>query len=168
MPRLKRNAYQRAWVARNREVVYGRAKICRESNKEKELARYNNWAANNKENLSEYKRGWYARNKEAVKSRTAHRYQTHRRDALAYCYERRAKKFGSDGLSYTKGSHVELRWEVFGNKCWMCGAEAGCTDHVKPLSKGGANLPCNIRPACNPCNSSKGAKWPYPTSTVAA
>jgi len=53
----------------------------------------------------------------------------------------------------------------WGGRCWINGP--GCTvepeqwDHVKPLSKGGAHLLANLRPACANCNFRKKARWPY-------
>ncbi|MFG1833848.1 HNH endonuclease [Micromonospora chersina] len=48
----------------------------------------------------------------------------------------------------------------------MCGAEGDVLDHVKPLAKGGSGWPANLRPACNPCNLRKSARWPYPTGVA--
>lgn len=50
---------------------------------------------------------------------------------------------------------------MFGFKCWMCGAPYDHVDHVKPISRGGSNLLCNLRPACARCNRSKSNKWPF-------
>jgi len=45
--------------------------------------------------------------------------------------------------------------------CVYCGAPATTVDHVKPVSKGGAELdPANCVPACASCNVRKGAGWP--------
>ncbi len=43
--------------------------------------------------------------------------------------------------------------------CWMCGGPPRAVDHVKPLARGGSHMLCNLRPACQGCNSSKGRKW---------
>jgi 5-methylcytosine-specific restriction endonuclease McrA len=57
---------------------------------------------------------------------------------------------------------LSLRWAYYGGKCWLCKtAPATVTDHVKPLSKGGAHMLCNLRPACAHCNGSKHNRWPY-------
>lgn len=56
---------------------------------------------------------------------------------------------------------LEARLSMFSG-CWMCGAEATEIDHVKPLAVGGPHCLANLRPACTPCNRSKGAKWPLP------
>lgn len=58
-------------------------------------------------------------------------------------------------------AQLRARWEYYGNACWMCGAPATATDHVKPLTKGGAHMLCNLRPACQPCNNTKSNKWPF-------
>lgn len=60
----------------------------------------------------------------------------------------------------TEGA-ISARLSMFAG-CWMCGGDADTIDHVKPLSRGGAHILANIRPACRPCNSSKNAAWPLP------
>ena len=48
--------------------------------------------------------------------------------------------------------------------CWICGcdlSEGMHVDHVKPLSRGGAHMLSNLRPACPTCNIRKGAIWPF-------
>jgi 5-methylcytosine-specific restriction endonuclease McrA len=39
--------------------------------------------------------------------------------------------------------------------CVYCGAAAAAVDHVRPLSRGGAEHVSNLVPACQRCNSSK-------------
>jgi len=56
---------------------------------------------------------------------------------------------------------LAARIAYYGGKCWMCGAEYEHLDHVKPLSKGGAHMLANLRPACAPCNMLKSNHWPY-------
>jgi 5-methylcytosine-specific restriction endonuclease McrA len=75
---------------------------------------------------------------------------------------RRARKINAPGWSYTTAFMIRARWEMFGESCYICGRRATATDHVKPLAKGGAHWPCNLRPICGKCNSRKGDKWPYP------
>lgn len=81
--------------------------------------------------------------------------------------KRRSRTLSAAGHGYASKAMIDARWEMFGGKCWVCGGPAEAVDHVKPLSKGGSNFPSNLRPACTGCNSSKGAKWPYPTTTKA-
>lgn len=72
---------------------------------------------------------------------------------------RKAIKLGAPTFPFTI-DQLLARLAYFGNRCWMCGAEANSLDHVKPLSKGGAHMLCNLRPACVPCNSRKHDRWP--------
>ena len=62
---------------------------------------------------------------------------------------------------HTTEAKIEARMEYFGRLCWVCGAHGVERDHVKPLSKGWAHMPCNIRPICKHCNRSKKDAWPY-------
>ena len=60
------------------------------------------------------------------------------------------------------GSITADQWNVicflFGSRCAYCGQLRHLTmDHVIPVSKGGSSDFGNIVPACQPCNSSKGA-----------
>ncbi len=74
----------------------------------------------------------------------------------------RARKRNAFGIDYTTNAMITARIEYYGWCCWICGKPMEAIDHVKPLSKGGAHLPCNLRPICRDCNSSKGNKWPLP------
>jgi hypothetical protein len=57
---------------------------------------------------------------------------------------------------------IRARIDFYGGLCWICrSAPYEALDHVKPLARGGSNWPANLRPACQSCNSQKGAKWPY-------
>ncbi|WP_422390137.1 HNH endonuclease [Arthrobacter sp. N1] len=63
----------------------------------------------------------------------------------------------------------DARFALWGGRCWMCGiADADQTDHVKPVSKGGAHCLANLRPICSPCNASKGGRWPLPREALQA
>ena len=42
-----------------------------------------------------------------------------------------------------------------------CTADPENWDHVKPLSKGGAHMLANLRPACGHCNRRKRDRWPF-------
>jgi len=76
-------------------------------------------------------------------------------------YRRRAvKKQMPRGTVTAVG--LAARWDFYGGRCWMCGAEATEFDHVKPLKHGGTHCHANLRPACVPCNRRKQAIWPFP------
>lgn len=66
------------------------------------------------------------------------------------------------------GCFSRAQWEerksMYGGQCYLCkllyrkNTPANTIDHVIPLSRGGANWPANLRPACTSCNASKGDK----------
>ena len=51
----------------------------------------------------------------------------------------------------------------YDRRCWICDCTLGSIqwDHYQPLARGGAHTVTNLRPACQPCNSRKGAIWPF-------
>ena len=77
-----------------------------------------------------------------------------------YSATRNAAKLAVATVPFTD-EQLRARWAYYGDRCWMCGAEAAHTDHVKPLSKGGAHMLCNLRPACASCNLRKNNRWPF-------
>ena len=160
----------------------GRNPYCIECNR----VRQTQWARDHRNVCSERHKQWYAKNRDATLERAkqwraehpeyvGQWYQEHRQEHIARGhqwraehvlkaaeYRRRRHERKAPGAEYTTAEKIAARWEMFGNRCWICGAPATQTDHVKPLAKGGAHLPCNLRPICKPCNAKKNAKWPYP------
>lgn len=72
------------------------------------------------------------------------------------------KRRGESGMEY---SHQSWKQTVifFGGECCYCGrtmrkGERLTRDHLEPVSTGGATTQDNIVPACQSCNSSKGAE----------
>jgi len=51
------------------------------------------------------------------------------------------------------------RISYYGERCYVCAAPWEALDHVKPIAKGGANWPANLRPICRHCNAKKSSKW---------
>ena len=51
----------------------------------------------------------------------------------------------------------------YNNQCWICSVKLDVVqwDHVHPLSKGGAHVRSNLRPACKDCNGRKGSIHPF-------
>lgn len=70
------------------------------------------------------------------------------------------KRTHQELFSFTR-EQLDQRMSMFGHACWMCGGPFDHVDHVKPLSRGGIHALSNLRPACAPCNISKGARWPF-------
>lgn len=120
-----------------------------------------NWQAEHSENHRLASKRWRESHQEHCAVYRAQYHRTHLHLRAEHGARRRTVERSAFGIDYTTAEMIAARWEVFGSRCWVCGAPATATDHVKPLSKGGAHLPCNLRPICTHCNSSKGAKWPY-------
>lgn len=88
-------------------------------------------------------------------------YQRHKHKWRVY-NANRVNRVKAATSPHTTEAKILARLAYFGHRCWVCGGEGVERDHVKPLSKGGAHLPCNIRPICVFCNRSKKDAWPYP------
>lgn len=73
-----------------------------------------------------------------------------------YKHARRALELAAVGSADAVA--ILARWTYYGGRCWICGAEATSIDHVIALAAGGTGWPANLRPACKPCNSGKGAR----------
>lgn len=69
---------------------------------------------------------------------------------------REARMSGIRGTCTQK--QLEGRIDFYERRCAYCGGPYEAIDHVIPVAKGGTNWPANLRPACNECNSSKGAR----------
>ena len=159
--RAKHKAYSKA----NSEKINAKSKAYRNAYPE----RISDW---NKAAYAANPKKFTARNnkyREAHPEKVQSRHKAYREGnpekINAFARTRRARKFALTG--HATPQQVQDRWLYYGGKCWMCGATATCTDHVKPLSKGGSDLAANLRPACTSCNSRKGSKWPYATAKAA-
>ena len=77
-------------------------------------------------------------------------------------HQKRASQYGVTVERITSGMLQELLNE-YSNQCWICSInlEVVHWDHVHPLSKGGAHVVSNLRPACRDCNGKKGAVHPF-------
>lgn len=127
------------------------------------------WRKRNPQSVRDSQREWKQRNSERVKEASRewarankHRIQPfHRRDREGHnAYARLRTKRLRDATPYRfSREQVIARLAFHGSTCWMCGRVADTVDHVKPLTAGGLNIPANLRPACRPCNSSKGNRW---------
>ena len=116
----------------------------RKLNMDKTRIQKRKWKENNYEKYREMHKSWRKRNPKKV---------------VAYKLRRRKNKANAEG--FATAEQIKNRWELYGNKCYICGEVAEETDHVIPLSKGGFNWPSNLRHICKSCNCRKRATWPY-------
>jgi 5-methylcytosine-specific restriction endonuclease McrA len=133
--------WKRHYLA-NRARLLAAKKAYYESNKADMIERARRWAASNPEKRREIRR----RYKQSERGRLVD---------LAGVHVRMARKRNAPGRATAE--QLIARWNYFGGRCWMCWGPADQWDHVIPLSRGGANWPSNLRPACR-CNQRKGAK----------
>ena len=136
------------YYAANREEVLEKCKITgkayRDAHKEERAANGKVYYAEHKEQHRASCDRWKKANPGKYKERML---------------RRRILELEADGDA--TADQIEARWDYYGRRCFICGAPAEATDHVKPLARGGAGWPCNLRPICTRCNCSKGAKWPF-------
>lgn len=166
---------KRAWVEANKERSQEYSRAWRETNKDALRERKRAYYEANKSKANERSQAWYEDNRDRQSARNAEKYKANRENALekqrayhkanperarAAWATRRARKLSAATVAFMP-EQLTQRWAYYGNKCWICRGEAEATDHVKPLSKGGAHMLCNLRPICAPCNATKHAKWPY-------
>lgn len=152
-------ASSKAWYQRRSQSFDKRRRAYRKANAESINAKGRVYHHANRTSVTKRQKAWYKANREAklVKNRAwAASNIESRRIRKA---RRRALERAATTAAFTT-EQLAQRWAYYGNRCWICRAPATATDHVKPLAKGGAHMLCNLRPICQPCNSTKNATWP--------
>ncbi len=137
-------SYHAAYYLKNKDALSAQNRRRYEANREYWLQYHRSFYAANKERYAQQARAWRLANKD--KKREAER----RREAR----KRNLTIVGFDP------SLLDQKWDYWGGKCWICGAQADSWDHVKPLAKNGYHCLANLRPACRSCNGRKQDKWP--------
>lgn len=158
----RRQLKNREWYEANKDRQAEYHKAWYLDNRQEKLAANASWLADNHEQKRAKDREWRSaggQKKSTKRWRDANRdrFLQNARNKVA---RRRARQLAATVIIFT-ADQLAARWAYYGNRCWICRAEATATDHVKPLSGGGAHMLCNLRPICLPCNSAKGNNWPY-------
>lgn len=119
-----------------------RRRYAKEAEKRRAAAR--RYYAENAERYRAYAREWRANNPERRAEQHANR---------------RARKYSNAGFIGLPDDEWQRLVKRYGGCCAYCGTRSDALhrDHVVPLSRGGRHAPANILPACQSCNSSKGA-----------
>ena len=124
-----------------------------------------------KKERKQYNKERYQKHREEI-LRRAHQYNATHKKEIAECnqryytehpevaakarHNRRALLSKADGTLTRED--VKQCFERHGNACFYCGSTESLTiDHMTPLTRGGANSPDNIVPACKTCNRMKKA-----------
>jgi 5-methylcytosine-specific restriction endonuclease McrA len=136
------------------------ANLTEEARERRRLAR-RKWRLANPALMAAARHAWEASNPETRRGYRRERKRRFPEVNRSYVRARKARKQRLTVAAFTPAQLLQ-RLAYYGGRCWMCGATADCIDHVKPLSRGGAHMLCNLRPACTPCNTRKGANWPWP------
>lgn len=144
--KAERSEYDKKYRAEHKERRLVNSRSSYALNPEKAKARRDKWDAKNKERKIAASKKWGEKHPEAKRF---------------HCQARRARVRNASGADYITIELLEARWDYYGRKCYLCGAPAAATDHVKPVLHGGTQWPSNLRPICQHCNSVKGSRWPY-------
>lgn len=139
-------ACERQYCKENRDKIKPVQDAYRERNKDVISERRKRYRDANPEVMREQFMRWYSKDEARMAVRAA-------------AFRRRARLAAAPGSASRE--QMASRWDYYGGRCWMCGDEATCIDHVKPIAKGGSNWASNLRPACAPCNISKKDRWPF-------
>lgn len=142
-----RTAAAAARYAANPEPAKARSRKRYEENPDAWKAASLKWAKNNPEKRKAAYTAWQQRNMHTIVRENVRRRYATRKGAVA--------------IKFSK-AQLEQRMAFYGNRCWVCRGPREAVDHVKPLTKGGAHMLCNLRPICWSCNSRKGNAWPFP------
>jgi len=116
------------------------------------------WRAANPERERENQRRWREANREKVAAKYQRWRLTHLDQEADRQRRREALKL-TTAVTTISPEMLAAKFAYWGNRCWMCGTTASQVDHVKPLTKGGAHILANLRPACISCNSRKHNRW---------
>ena len=128
----------------------------------KELTKYyRQYRDKHKEKIAEYQRRYRAKHPDKVHEQVRLWQITNPDKVAQYNQRYRAHKANADINDFTAAD-----WQVVltyhDNRCAYCGQDnlSLTQDHVIPLSRGGNHTISNIVPACQVCNSRKGARTP--------
>lgn len=125
--------------------------------------------SNCKKCKQQYTSIWQKQNRDRLRFLSRKRYAS-RPDVReqSHTYSKAAKFRRKTRLQNVRCDLTAAQWRtiksIYKNCCAYCGKKKPLTqDHVIPISKGGAHTASNIIPACQSCNSSKGARLPLVT-----
>lgn len=152
--KLKNAERCRAYRTENPERFKASVKRWRDANPDRDRENRAQWRANNPDKVREYSARWRAENPDKVREYGAAWRVANADRVNEYASKRRALKSRAPHQPYNRAELFE-RWDY---KCCYCDAPATDVEHILPISKGGADALHNLTIACQPCNSSKGAK----------
>jgi 5-methylcytosine-specific restriction endonuclease McrA len=144
-------AYQRSYVAENRETVLERKRQQSREYRVRHPERDRAYRERMKDRRREYRRDYYESNPDRIAAKRRAYYEANREGWALRARARRRKMGRPDAQT--------LGWIrlIRNDPCAYCGAVGGGTvDHIVPISRGGRNHWANLTGACGSCNDSKG------------
>ena len=154
------STYLKKYRQENREHILETGQQYRQENKEIIRTKDKEYRDKNREHRREYARE-YARKTKEVRHLYRKKYLLeHPEKPKTWKAIRKTRERKS--LTEITNQQWEIKKEFFNYECAYCGNTARLQrDHFIPVSKGGGCTEVNIIPACDKCNSSKGANAPF-------
>ena len=170
-----RKAYYAGWLATNREKVRAYLKQYYQERKELLMSRSNERYHANRSACLATQKEYRTKNLSAIRQKDRVRGKVRRlknpqgeKQRLRQWRKANPGKFrvqalrcaavrrGRTGPANFNSELLAQKLDYFDHQCVYCGKKGRLQwDHVKPLAKGGANLLCNLVPACGSCNAKK-------------
>lgn len=154
------------WRRENPERAEEYAVAYREANREAAIERTRAWREQHPDRAREASARYHREQADKVRAQKRRYRDANRQRIRESNRARKNLKRGAAVAEFTEADWLEI-CEAFDHRCAYCGRDDRplTQDHVIPLSQGGDHAPWNIVPACQPCNSKKGA-GPAPPMVV--
>jgi 5-methylcytosine-specific restriction endonuclease McrA len=172
--RSRLKAVRAEWYARNKAGLKPTRTAYHLAHKAEAQAQGAAWRRKNEAKLKAQRKEYHRRNRDRLRAYYAALWQKNKASMtvrnrawakanpqkVAVLMQRRRARVAA-ALATLTAAQWEAILELHGNACAYCGKPGKMTmDHVLPVSRGGGTTADNVVPACQSCNSSKGAKTP--------
>src|SRR3990167_99490 len=160
---LKNRARHDGLDTRCKSCSRKRRVIVYHQNPEKEKKKSDDYRRSHLEQYRKYSRKRYKTDKwqEYMRKYVAQWLKTDKGKKSNRAKRRRRREKECSASGQCTDIQLQARINYYGGRCWICEKPYEAIDHVKPISKGGAGYPVNLRPICISCNSKKGDTWPF-------
>ena len=153
--------YVASYARRNAEQLRAKRLDVYASDPERYRARARNWRARNIDKATIRLTKWRDSHREYMRAYDRRKRAEYLLNGKSWemCARRRARIRSAPVIERISRSAIIQR---DGARCYLCGRELTLRevtlDHVIPLARGGSHTADNLRVACRPCNSRKGAR----------